>query len=120
MRITESEFSDLVRKALDLLPADFSELLENIVVVVEDEPSREDLLSVGLDPDEDELLGLYQGVPRSDRDLFYDALPDRVVLYRLPIIRLCSSRREVVREIRETLLHELGHHFGLGDDEMPY
>jgi predicted Zn-dependent protease with MMP-like domain len=120
MRVSASEFDFLVAKALDQLPAEFSELLVNVAVVVEEEPTSEDLLTLDLDPDKDELLGLYQGVPLSDRDLFYDALPDRVVLYRLPIIARCSSRLEVVREIGDTLRHELGHHFGLGDDEMPY
>ncbi|MDH3254949.1 MAG: metallopeptidase family protein [Acidobacteriota bacterium] len=120
MRVSAAEFDDLVARALDQLPEEFSEILENIVVVVEDSPSTEDLLGVGLDPACDDLLGLYQGVPQVDRDTFYSSLPDRVVLYREPILSLCTSRRQAVREIRDTLIHELGHHFGLDDEEMPY
>lgn len=120
MRVSREEFEDLVARALDGLPADFAELLENVAVVVEEEPSQEDLLEVGLDPEIDELFGLYQGVPLSDRGSFYESLPDRVAIYRGPILRCCNSRREVVREVRDTVIHELGHHFGLADDEMPY
>jgi predicted Zn-dependent protease with MMP-like domain len=119
MRVAPEEFEALVAKALDDLPEEFAELLENVAVVVEEEPTEEDLESVGLDP-EDDLLGLYQGVPLAERDSFYGGLPDRVVIYRGPILRACSSRREVIREVRDTVVHELGHHFGLDEDEMPY
>ena len=120
MKLDAREFETLVARALDGLPREFARLLENVVVVVENEPSEEDMRSVGLDPDEDELLGLYQGVPQPDRDVSYDQLPDRVVVYRGPICRECSSRDEVVAEVLDTVIHELGHHFGLADDDMPY
>ena len=119
MRISAEEFEDLVGKALDGLPEEFAELLDNVVVTVEDEPSTEDLESVGLEP-EDELFGLYHGVPIGERDSYYSALPDRVVLYRGPLVRACRSRREILREVRDTVIHELGHYFGLEDEEMPY
>jgi predicted Zn-dependent protease with MMP-like domain len=116
-----------VAKALDGLPEEFAALLDNVAVVVEDEPSEDDLLDLGIDPDDPdadpddgELFGLYQGVPIEARDSFYSALPDRVVIFRGPILRYCTSRREVVREIRDTVVHELGHHFGLDEDDMPY
>ena len=120
MRVERDEFESLVARALDELPKEFSRLLENVAVVVEDEPTEEDLLSVGLDPSRDDLLGLYQGMPQPTRDVFYSSLPDRIVIYRLPILAMCTSRRRVVEEIRQTLIHELGHHFGLEDREMPY
>ncbi len=107
-------------RALDGLPPEFARLVENLAVVVEEEPTDEDLEEVGLDPEVDELFGLYQGVPLGERDSFYQALPDRVVIYRGPILRACRSRREVIREVRDTVVHELGHHFGLGEEEMPY
>ncbi|HXU33916.1 MAG TPA: metallopeptidase family protein [Thermoanaerobaculia bacterium] len=119
MRVAPEEFEALVAKALDDLPEEFAELLENVAVVVEEEPTEEELASVDLDP-EDDLLGLYQGVPLAERDSFYGGLPDRVVIYRGPILRACSSRREVIREVRDTVVHELGHHFGLDEDDMPY
>lgn len=119
MRVPPEEFEDLVARALDGLPEELAELLDNVAVVVEDEPSPEDLESVGLQ-EGDELLGLYQGVAQAYRDTFYSALPDRVVIYRGPLTRACTSRRELIREVRDTVVHELGHHFGLEEDDMPY
>ena len=113
-------FERLVARALDSLPAEFAELLENIAVVIEEEPTAEELVSVGLDPERDELFGLYQGIPQSERDTFYGDLPDRVVIYRGPIERCCRTPGEVRREVRDTVVHELGHHFGLDEDDMPY
>lgn len=119
MRVNEEEFEALVAKALDQLPEEFAELLDNVVVVVEDEPDPETLREMGM-PEDDELLGLYLGVPLAERETGYSSLPDQVVLYRLPLLRLCRNRRELIREVRDTLVHELGHHFGLSDEEMPY
>ncbi|NJL29359.1 MAG: metallopeptidase family protein [Thermoanaerobaculia bacterium] len=119
MRISMEEFESLVAKALDDLPGEFAELLENVAVTIEDEPDPEDLEALGMEEDE-ELFGLYQGMPLTERDSFYQELPDRVVIYRGPIVRACESRREVIREVRDTVVHELGHHFGLSDEEMPY
>ena len=119
MRMAREEFEALVAKALDSLPEEFADLLANVAVVVEEEPDPEDLDAVGLG-DEDELFGLYQGVPQSARNTSYVALPDRVVIYRGPILRWCTTRREVIHEVRDTVVHELGHHFGLEEDEMPY
>ena len=120
MRVPPEEFEALVAQALDGLPEDFAELLDNVAVVVEEEPDPEDLEALGLDPEEDDLFGLYLGVPQTERDLSYAGLPDRVAIYRGPILRYCQSRREVVREIRDTVVHELGHHFGLDEEDMPY
>ncbi|HVT16217.1 MAG TPA: metallopeptidase family protein [Thermoanaerobaculia bacterium] len=119
MRCSREEFEALVARALDGLPEEFAEMLANVAVVVEEEPDPDDLEEMGMDPDE-ELLGLYQGVPQPERGSFYSALPDRVILYRGPILRCCDNRREVIREIRDTVVHELGHHFGLEEDDMPY
>lgn len=120
MRVSEQEFQELVAQALDALPAHFAELLDNVAVVVENEPSEEEMREVGLDPAEDELLGLYRGVPLVDRSSDYASLPDQVVLFRGPLLRCCTSRRQFIREVRDTLVHELGHYFGLSDEEMPY
>jgi predicted Zn-dependent protease with MMP-like domain len=117
--LSRSAFERLVGEALDGLPPDFAALLDNVAVVVEEEPDPRVLTEMGMDPDE-ELLGLYLGVPLTVRDSQYQALPDRVAIYRGPVLRCCGSRREVVREVRDTVVHELGHHFGLEDEEMPY
>jgi predicted Zn-dependent protease with MMP-like domain len=120
VRIRREEFERLVGRALDSLPKEFGELLENVFVVVEDEPAIEDLEAMGLGPEDDDLFGLYQGVPQPDRDVYYSALPDRVVIYRGPICRYCRSREEAVQEIRDTVVHELGHHFGMEEEDLPY
>lgn len=123
MRVSHEEFEALVEEALEQLPAEFREALENVAVMVQEEPSAEDLEEVGIDsddPEADELLGLYQGVPLPERDSFYSALPDRVLIFRGPILRSCDTRRQVIREIRETVQHELGHYFGLEEDELPF
>ncbi len=120
MRVSPEEFEALVEKALENLPKEFASLLENVLVAVEEEPSEDDLTSLGLDPESDELLGLYFGVPLSERDSSYTALPDQVTLYRGPILRSCETRQQVLREIRDTLVHEVGHYFGLEEHEMPY
>lgn len=119
MRVAFEEFETLVERAIDQLPEEYAALLENVAVLVEDEPDPEDLEALGIDS-EDELLGLYRGIPLIDRDSAYAALPDQVYLYRGPLLRICHDRRELVREVRDTLVHELGHHFGLTDEEMPY
>ena len=119
--LSERRFRELVAEALDGLPSEWGELLDNIAVVVEDEPSAEELRELGMDPDEgDELLGIYQGTPLGERGFEYGGLPDRVVIYRGPISRIARSRREVVEQVRETVLHELGHHFGLEEDDLPF
>lgn len=121
--MSRREFEFLVARALDKLPAELGELIDNVVVVVEEEPSDEELRDVGIDPedpDRDELFGLYQGVPLTERESAFSDLPDRVVIYRGPILRCCETKSEIVQEIRDTVVHEIGHHFGLSDEEMPY
>ena len=119
--MSAAEFEKLVAEALELLPEDFAAALDNVAVVVVDEPEADDLSDAGLAPEEsDELFGLYQGIPLTERDSFYAELPDRISIYRLPILRACRSRAEVIREVRDTVIHELGHHFGMEEEDMPY
>ncbi|MBA5873631.1 MAG: hypothetical protein GDA66_03640 [Nitrospira sp. CR1.2] len=121
LTIPESEFQDLVQQALDGLPDEYAKLLTNVAVVVEDEPSPEVLADLEMDEGED-LLGLYQGLP-IDKESFFQAggqLPAKISIYRGPILRLCRTKKEVVEEVRDTVVHEIGHHFGFDDDEMPY
>jgi predicted Zn-dependent protease with MMP-like domain len=139
MRMSDAEFDSVVEEALDTLPEQFAELLDNIAVVVEQEPTEEDLelledeLDDDVDDDEeldgdapddgdsgDELLGIYRGVPRTERSHDMMLLPDQIAIFRGPILRIAGNRREAVREIRDTVIHELGHYFGLSDDEMIY
>ncbi len=117
MRVPPEEFEALVEQALDGLPEEFADLLDNVVVMVEDEPDPE-FLETDFDPDR-ELLGIYLGTPQDERGTFYMGLPDRVIIYRGPILRVCDNRRQVVRQVRDTVVHELGHHFGLEEEDMP-
>lgn len=123
MRVTREEFEALVERAVEGLPDEFKSMLDNVAVMVEEEPTDEDLEEVGIDPadpERDELFGLYHGIPLPERGSSYSALPDRVLIYRGPILRCCETRREAIREIRDTVLHELGHYYGLEEDELPF
>jgi predicted Zn-dependent protease with MMP-like domain len=116
--INSAEFERLVEEALDSLPARFADLLENIVVVVEEEPDESDL-DVMDDPN-GELLGIYRGTPLTRRSYDSFRLPDQVAIFRGPILRVTRSAAEAKRQIRETVIHEVGHHFGLSDADMVY
>ncbi len=121
LAITEPEFQALVQQALDGLPDEYAKRITNVAVVVEDEPSPDVLADLEMDDDED-LLGLYQGLP-IDKESFFQSggqLPAKISIYRGPILRLCRTKKEVVQEVRDTVVHEIGHHFGFDDDEMPY
>jgi predicted Zn-dependent protease with MMP-like domain len=104
-------FDRLVEQALERLPAVFREKLTNVAIIVEDLPPP------GRDWD-GLLLGLFHGVPLTEKSTFYSTPPDRVYLYQKNIEAVCSSDEEIRREIRDTLLHELGHYFGLSEDEL--
>lgn len=119
--ITSTDFESLVEEALEQLPGRFADLLENVVVVVEDEPAPEDLELVDDEEPDTELLGIYRGIALTKRSHnMLPALPDQIAIFRGPILRIARSRRDAVRQIRETVTHELGHYFGLNDDEMVY
>ena len=118
-RISPAEFESYVGEALASVPDAFRRYLENIVVVVEDEPTEEDY-DESKTPDEEEMLGIFRGVPFFDRGSMVSSLPAQIAIFRGPILRLCETRGEAVREIRETVVHEVGHMLGLEDEEMPY
>ncbi|MCW5788012.1 MAG: metallopeptidase family protein [Nitrospira sp.] len=121
LTIPEPEFQALVQEALDGLPDEYAKLLTNVAVVVEEEPPPDVRTDLELEEGED-LLGLYQGLP-IDKESFFQAggqLPAKISIYRGPILRLCRTKKEVVQEVRDTVVHEIGHHFGFDDDEMPY
>ena len=100
-------FDDQVRAALDELPPHIAEALQNVAVVVEDENA-----------DDPELLGLYHGVPLPERGDMAGALPDRISIYRIPLEESFPDPDELRSEIRITVLHELGHYFGLDEDRL--
>lgn len=106
MEIDEAGFEELVARALDGVPPELADLMDNVVVLIEPEPPAED-------PD---LLGLYDGVPLTERDSNYTFRePDRILIFRGPLTRMCESPDELVDEVRITVVHEIAHHFGIDD-----
>ena len=105
--VDEDTFGQLVEQALDSIPPELGRLMRNVAVVVED---------MGASPN---LLGLYHGVPLTERTTSYAGfLPDRITIYRLPIIRRCATEEDVIDMVRITVVHEVGHHFGLSDGRL--
>ncbi len=111
-RLRQARFARLVARALDELPAEFRERMRNIEIVVEDEPSPEQLRGDG------ELLGLYEGVPLTDRGAMEPYLPDRISIFRGPIERISASPRRQAAIVRDTVVHEIAHHFGISDKRL--
>jgi len=107
--VNSVEFDGLVADALDQIPPELAGLMENCVVLVEDDAP----------PEAPDLLGLYEGVPLTERDTQYGvALPDRVLIFRRPILAICDSHEDVIEEVHITVVHEIAHHFGIEDDRL--
>ena len=116
--MTRRQFEALVERALRRLPRTFKDRLANIAVVVEAWPDDATLAEVGIEPP-DTLYGLYRGVDLTRRDSSYgNVLPDTVTIYQGPIEEDCADEEEMAELVRETVVHELGHYFGLDDDTM--
>ncbi|WP_433332268.1 metallopeptidase family protein [Spirillospora sp. CA-294931] len=107
IEMSRGAFEDLVGEALDTVPPELTAHMRNVVIVVEDEAP------------EPGLLGLYQGVPLTERgDWYAGVLPDHISIYRREILEICESPEEVVDEVRITVVHEIAHHFGIDDDRL--
>ena len=116
--MTRKQFEAVVERALRRLPRAFKDKLVNIVVVVEDWADDETLEEMGIEPP-DTLYGLYRGVDLTSRDSSYgNVLPDTVTIYQGPIEEDCESEEEMAEVIRDTVVHEIGHYFGLDDETM--
>ena len=113
-RMRHREFEDAVREAVEGLPAQFLARLDNVAVVVADRPTAEQLREAGL-PDGETLLGLYEGVPLVDRESYNLVPPDKITIFQGPLEEMCRTRAELVDEIRDTVVHEVAHFFGLDD-----
>ena len=110
MEVTPAAFEELVTQALDEVPAELMAQLDNVAFFIEDEPPPED-------PD---LLGVYEGVALTQRDGAWGmgSLPDRIVLFRGPLARMCTSDEELREEVAITVVHEIAHHFGIDDERL--
>ncbi|HYI45681.1 MAG TPA: metallopeptidase family protein [Actinomycetota bacterium] len=109
-------FEDLVSDALDSLPEELARMMNNVEVVVEDEPPRE--YTAGL-PRGSTLLGHYHGIPLTSRGVNYDhVLPDKISIYAGPITRIARTPERIKEQVRRTVIHEIAHHFGIDDDRL--
>lgn len=117
-RVTPKHFEGLVARALGEIPKRFRDEMRNVAVVVEEAPSAELLEEMGIEPP-DTLYGLYQGTPLPEREWAYgNTLPDRIAIYRQPIVEDSADDDDIVQCIIETVIHEFGHHFGLSEEEI--
>jgi predicted Zn-dependent protease with MMP-like domain len=113
--MSEADFEAAVSDALNRIPAEVARAMDNVAVFIDDDYTPQP----GEDPDT-VLLGLYEGVPLTERDSWWGAgsLPDRITIYRQPILDICSSREDVVEEVAITVVHEIAHHFGIDDQRL--
>ncbi len=118
MKLTLKEFEEIGVSALQRLPKFLKKKMENVDVIIEDWASEEVLSEMELQSPY-ELLGLYQGVPFQRRGFYYgNVLPDKITLYRFPIESICKTREEIEAKVREVVIHEVGHYFGLDDERL--
>jgi predicted Zn-dependent protease with MMP-like domain len=109
VEMSRERFEELVADALDEVPEELLGLMSNVVILVEDDPP----------PGDEELLGLYEGHALTDRGWDYaGVLPDRILIYRRPILRICDNDDDVVDEVAVTVVHEIAHHFGIDDQRL--
>jgi predicted Zn-dependent protease with MMP-like domain len=117
--MTRERFRELVAEALDEIPEPFLRHLQNVEVVVDDEPQPELLREMGMDPRRDVLFGLYEGVPADERgDTDHLLLPDRISIFYRPLVRAFRTPGAIRREVRKTVIHEIAHFFGMSDEEI--
>ncbi|GFG65716.1 hypothetical protein MKUB_32060 [Mycobacterium kubicae] len=108
VRMDPQRFDDLVSDALDLIPPELAAAMDNVVVLVADRH-----------PEDDDLLGLYEGVALTERDSDYaGTLPDAITIFRAALLDVCESEEEVVEQVAITVIHEIAHHFGIDDDRL--
>lgn len=112
--MNHAEFEQLVVDAIDSLPDEVTAMLDNVEVVIEDEPPGHVVEELG----DEGLYGLYEGVPLTDRGDYAGVLPDKISVYMGPLTRDFSTQREICEEVRITVLHEIAHHFGIDDGRL--
>ena len=110
LALSEKEFQEAVADALDRIPDELAQLMSNVAVLIEEEPPS----------GEPDLLGLYEGTPLTERDGWWEAgsLPDRIMIFKGPLERMCEDREDLREEIAVTVVHEVAHHFGIDDARL--
>ena len=117
LMITDEQFQELINQALDSLPQDRMQHVQNVAFLFEDEPTEEQRIKLALRHDQT-LLGLYEGVPLAKRNGMQPTLPDKITLFKFPLCAQANTIEELREEIRHTMWHELAHYFGLNHDEI--
>ena len=121
VELTQEEFEEAVQEAIDSIPDEFLDDLENVAILLADEPEDEDFEGDGYYTEEGDLLGLYDGIALTDRGDWYgagDDYPDTITIFKGPHERLSDDRAEVLEEIRKTVVHEIAHYFGMDEDQV--
>jgi predicted Zn-dependent protease with MMP-like domain len=118
IQISEDEFQQIMEQAMESIPENFKSRMDNIAFLVEPYPSPSDLARLGMN-DGRYLLGLYSGTPYTHRNTWYaGTVPDRIILFQKNIEAICNSRKEIENKIREVVVHEIAHYFGMTDKEI--
>ena len=115
--ISREQFESLVRETLSQLPDAVWKHLDNVDVVVDGSASTSQLVGTGIE-NEMELLGLYEGIPLTERYGYDLVLPDKITLFQKPIETICETQEQIAEEIKATIVHEIAHHFGIDDDRL--
>ncbi len=115
--MTLEEFEDIVLEVVSNLPKEFVEKLDNVGIVVEAWPTPAHIENISTRPGT-LLFGLYRGVPKTQRGSYYSALPDKITIFAGPILSVASDVEDAKRRVRSTVLHEIGHHFGMSEDQI--
>ncbi|MCH2318534.1 MAG: metallopeptidase family protein [SAR202 cluster bacterium] len=115
--ISREQFERLVHKALSNIPPDIRLSIQNVDIVVDNVASMNQIAGTGIE-NEMELLGLYEGIPITERYGYDMVLPDKITLFQKPIEAICDNQEQITEEISKTLIHEIAHHFGLDDNHL--
>lgn len=117
--MSPDEFQEIVDETIKNLPNEFSEKMENVDVLIEDWPNNFEMESIKIHPGKSLLFGLYRGVPKTKRGNYYSGvLPDKIIIFAGPILLVSKDKEDAKNKIKNTVLHEIGHHFGLSDEEI--
>jgi|SRR3989344_648275 len=114
------EFNRLVEKAIEDLPKEFSEKLENVSIIIQDYPTRSQINNLMKRGEHGMLLGLYEGVPQTRRGNYGigGSLPDKISIFKIPLLMISKTLEEVEKNVKDTVIHEIGHHFGMSESEI--
>jgi len=117
MRISPEQFERLVQEGLKLIPAQIRRLMDNVQIVIEDHPSDKLLEDLGV-PEDETIYGLYEGTPLTERTSEYCAFPDRIIIYRRPLLEDFRDPDQLRYEVARTVVHEVAHHFGIDEERL--